>query len=95
VTPASSHTWGRELRTLREEAGVTLAGLAAELGVNRKTVSRWELGGILPPADHLSVVARVVDPACPTRAKVRILTAAGLLDPPEAEMLIQAAEVEV
>ena len=84
---------GRVLRTLREEADVTLADLAAAIGVHEKTVSRWELSGILPPADQLDVLVRAVDPESPTRAKARILEAAGLLDPREAEILIKAAEV--
>jgi len=82
---------GRVLRTLREEADVTLADLAAAIGVHEKTVSRWELSGILPPADQLDVLVRAVDPESPTRAKARILEAAGLLDSQEAEILIQAA----
>jgi transcriptional regulator with XRE-family HTH domain len=83
---------GRVLRTQREDAGVTLADLAAETGVHEKTVSRWELSGVLPPADQLRVLARVVDPERPRRAKARILEAAGLLDPHEAEILIRGTE---
>ncbi|HEX9734942.1 MAG TPA: helix-turn-helix transcriptional regulator [Thermoanaerobaculia bacterium] len=91
--PGQLSNLGRVLRTLREGAGLTLADLAAAVGVHVKTVSRWELCGILPPADQLRVLAGAVDPERPTRAKARILEAAGLLDPEETEMLIQAAEV--
>lgn len=89
--PGELSRLGRELRTLREAAGWTIADLAAELGVHVKTVSRWELSGVLPPSDHLRVLVRAVDPESPTRAKARILEAAGLLDPQEARMLANAA----
>jgi DNA-binding transcriptional regulator YiaG len=35
-------------RAIRAEAGVSQQQLAAELGVNRVTVARWELGARVP-----------------------------------------------
>jgi DNA-binding transcriptional regulator YiaG len=36
--------WSAVLRTLREARAVTQAGWAAQLGVGRRTVQRWEQG---------------------------------------------------
>jgi DNA-binding transcriptional regulator YiaG len=38
-------------RAIREAAGVTQAQVAAELGVGRVTVARWELGTRTPRGD--------------------------------------------
>ena len=39
-----------EIRTLRERLGLTQAAMAAQLGVNFVTLSRWELGRSRPSA---------------------------------------------
>lgn len=36
--------FAKRLKQLREEAGLTKAGLAKELGVNVNTITRWETG---------------------------------------------------
>ena len=40
-------TFGEKLHRLRREKGMSQEALAAELGVSRQAVSRWELGGSL------------------------------------------------
>ena len=37
-------TFGEKLHRLRQEKGMSREALAAELGVSRQAVSRWELG---------------------------------------------------
>jgi transcriptional regulator with XRE-family HTH domain len=40
-------------RALREATGISQAALAAELGVSRATLSRWELGTRVPRGELL------------------------------------------
>src|SRR5215211_1597864 len=40
--------WPAVLRALREARGVTQEGWAAQLGVGRRTVQRWEQGLVVP-----------------------------------------------
>jgi len=44
---------GAFLAQLRKEQGLSQAQLGAQLGVSNKTVSRWETGTYLPPAEML------------------------------------------
>ena len=44
---------GKFLAALRTEQGMTQAQLGEQLGVTNKTVSRWETGTYLPPAEQL------------------------------------------
>ena len=44
---------GSFLQTLRKEKGLTQEQLAEELGVARRTVSRWETGSNMPDLDLL------------------------------------------
>lgn len=44
---------GRFLAALRTEQNLTQAQLGERLGVTNKTVSRWETGTYLPPAEQL------------------------------------------
>lgn len=47
---------GDELRETRAGLGLSQAALAAKLGVQVTTVSRWERGGIrIPPYLHLAL----------------------------------------
>lgn len=45
------------LRELRDELGMTQVRLAAELGVSQETISGYEIGKALPPADMLIKLA--------------------------------------
>ena len=44
---------GRLLQTLRKEKGMTQEQLAEQMGVARRTVSRWETGSNMPDLDIL------------------------------------------
>lgn len=44
---------GKFIAELRKEKGLTQEQLGDEIGVTNKTVSRWETGVYLPPADAL------------------------------------------
>ncbi len=44
---------GQFLQELRKEKGLTQEQLAAEMGVTRRTVSRWETGNNAPDLDIL------------------------------------------
>lgn len=44
---------GSFLQSLRKEKGLTQAKLGEQLGVTDKTISRWETGVYLPPAEML------------------------------------------
>jgi len=47
------------LANFRSSHGLTLDGAAAALGVDRKTVLRWEQGKVLIPAERVLEVERV------------------------------------
>jgi transcriptional regulator with XRE-family HTH domain len=63
-TPASPG-FGERLRAERKRAGVSLQWVADELGVNRKTIYRYECEGRMPAADTIEALALAlkVDPA--------------------------------
>ena len=44
---------GKFIADLRKEKGLTQAQLGERIGVTNKTISRWETGVYLPPADAL------------------------------------------
>ena len=44
---------GKFIARLRKEQGLTQEQLGEKIGVTNKTVSRWEMGSYLPPADAL------------------------------------------
>lgn len=44
---------GKFMAALRKEQGLTQEQLGEKIGVTNKTVSRWETGAYLPPADAL------------------------------------------
>lgn len=50
-------TFGSRLQALREEAGLTQAQLAAEIGKSRVTVSNWERGETSPDEADAELVA--------------------------------------
>ena len=47
---------GKFIAELRKEHGFTQEQLGDKIGVTNKTVSRWETGTYLPPADALLVI---------------------------------------
>lgn len=50
---------GQFLAQLRKEQGLTQDELGCKLGVTNKTVSRWENGNYLPPADMLKALSEI------------------------------------
>ncbi len=48
------------IRDLRESAGLTQGELAAELGVDRSAVTKWETGEAMPRASLLPKLAEVL-----------------------------------
>ena len=52
-------TFGEKLHRLRRERGLSREALAAELGVSRQAVSRWELGEVVPDTANVLAVSRI------------------------------------
>ncbi len=52
---------GKFIAKLRKEQGLTQEQLGEKLGVTNKTVSRWETGTYLPPADMLLSMSELFD----------------------------------
>lgn len=52
-------TFGEKLHRLRRERGLSQEALAAELGVSRQAVSRWELGEVVPDTANVLAVSRI------------------------------------
>lgn len=50
---------GLFLSQLRKEHGLTQEDLGSRIGVTNKTVSRWENGNYLPPADMLKALSEI------------------------------------
>lgn len=50
---------GKFIAALRKEHGLTQEQLGAQVGVTNKTVSRWETGTYLPPADILLSISEL------------------------------------
>lgn len=48
---------GKFIASLRKEQGLTQETLGQRIGVTNKTVSRWETGAYLPPADALMAMS--------------------------------------
>ena len=46
---------GKFLKELRKEKGLTQEQLGEKIGVTNKTVSRWENGNYIPPAECLAI----------------------------------------
>ncbi len=51
---------GAEIARRREEKGSSQTELAAEIGCDRSSVSRWEAGLRLPSLSHLAALGRVL-----------------------------------
>lgn len=52
---------GKFIAELRKEHGFTQEQLGEKLGVTNKTVSRWETGTYLPPAEALLMISEIFD----------------------------------
>ncbi len=52
-------TFGQKLYRLRRERALSQEALAAELGVSRQAVSRWELGEVVPDTANVLAVSRI------------------------------------
>lgn len=52
-------TFGEKLHRLRRERGLSQEALAAELGVSRQAVSRWELGEVVRDTANVLAVSRI------------------------------------
>ena len=50
---------GKFISELRKENGFTQEQLGEKIGVSNKTVSRWETGTYLPPADTLLILSEL------------------------------------
>ena len=50
---------GKFIAQLRKEQGLTQEQLGEKVGVTNKTVSRWETGNYLPPADALLTMSEM------------------------------------
>lgn len=48
-----------KLKHTRKESAMTLAFVAEKLGVNLRTITRYENGSILPPLDKLEALAKL------------------------------------
>ena len=56
----NTYVTGAVIRQLRESCGMTQAALAERVGVNSKTVSKWETGKGLPDISLLQPLARTL-----------------------------------
>lgn len=52
---------GKFLSLLRKEKSLTQEQLAEKLGVNNKTISRWETGNYMPPIEMLLELSKFYD----------------------------------
>lgn len=50
---------GKFIAELRKEHGLTQEQFGEKIGVTNKTVSRWETGNYLPPADALMIMSEL------------------------------------
>ncbi|MEP7010487.1 MAG: helix-turn-helix transcriptional regulator [Acidobacteriota bacterium] len=54
-------SFGQRLRRLRRDGGLTQRDLAARLGVDRRTIQRYELGQIFPVPEILAAIVRALN----------------------------------
>lgn len=50
-----------KIRSLREERAISQAELAKELHVTRQTISRWEVGTVVPSSENLLALCKLYD----------------------------------
>lgn len=53
--------FGRQLRGLREAAGLSQDALAALVGVSKTTIQNWEAGLAVPRSDYIATVSAVLE----------------------------------
>jgi len=61
VIPVDLIQIGKFIAQLRKEQGLTQEQLGKKTGVTNKTVSRWETGTYLPPADALLAMSELFE----------------------------------
>ena len=54
-------TLASKIVDMRKQSGMTQEQLAADLGVSRQTVSKWELGTAIPDTVHIIALSRLFD----------------------------------
>ena len=64
---------GKFIAELRKEQSLTQEQLGEKLGVTNKTVSRWENGNYLPPADILLAMSQMFGVRLDNRKCKRVL----------------------
>lgn len=60
---AIESSFGARVKQARDEAGMTIAALAKELGVDPRTVAGWQANRSRPSYERLAVLARVTGKA--------------------------------
>jgi len=50
-----------KIKELREKRGITLSGLAREMGVKPSSVAQWETGEAMPAAAKLPTLASILN----------------------------------
>ncbi len=61
LDPGVRKVTGRELKTLRQRAGITQMAMSQLIGVSRPAYANWELGAHRPTRKHWARIAGVVD----------------------------------
>ena len=54
-------TISERIRLIRQQKELSQTELAQQTGINVKTLSRYELGNTIPPADALAAIAKVLE----------------------------------
>ena len=54
-------TLASKIVDMRKQSGMTQEQLAADLGVSRQTVSKWELGTAMPDTVHIIALSKLFD----------------------------------
>lgn len=57
-------TIGKRIAAARRAAGLSQEGLAAQIGVSRQAVAKWEADASLPGADNLQELAKALNTSC-------------------------------
>lgn len=86
--PATT-TFGDRLTGAREDAGMTQDQLARRLGVKRKSLERWENDHTFPRANHLSMLAGLLNVSIPWLLSGEGIGPSGPADPVDADATLQ------
>ena len=57
-------TIGQRIAALRKAAGLSQEALAAQLGVSRQAIGKWEADASLPGIDNLQELAKTLGARC-------------------------------